>query len=429
MSTVLHTLLQIAEEQRLTADDFARALNFAKVRAVKAAGQHADGGGLVLHVSESGGKSWRYRFRLDEAQQTLTIGTFPAVGLDEARTAHRAARWLVAHNIHPRKHAEAEIERAQAVAQARIENTFRAIAEDWMVATASNLAPRTVGHRKAMLENHVFPALGDRPIGEIVRKDLRDLLAKLDQVSPVTAKHCRGYIGQIFEYAEYAELVEANPTPRAGVLVNATKRSVKPRKALPLNRLGEFLQTLEDAPKTDPMTKTALKLLVWTWARTSEVTAARWSEFDLDAGVWVIPADRMKAKEPHTVRLSHQAVKLLRELRERSKGDVLFPNRRKPGKTMSRTTLYQWRTRWGFADVMDVHGFRAVASTWANESGKYRPDVVEVALAHKEEDRVRAAYNRAEFIRELRGLWQDWSDVCDEKLKMAREQKVVKLEP
>lgn len=428
MSTVLHTLLQLAEEQRLTSDDFARALSFAKVRALKSAGQHGDGGGLVLHVSEAGGKSWRYRFRLDGAQQTLTIGTFPAVGLEEARTVHRAARWLVARGIHPLKHAEAEIERQQAAAQASTKSGFQAIAEEWMAATASNLAPRTVGHRKAMLENHVFPTLGDRPIGEIMRKELRDLLTKLDQVSPVTAKHCRGYIGQIFEYAEDAELVEANPTPRAGVLVNATKRSVKPRKALPLNRLGEFLQTLEDAPKTDPMTKAALKLLVWTWARTSEVTAARWSEFDLDAGLWVIPADRMKAKEPHTVRLSHQAGKLLRELRERSKGEVLFPNRRKPGKTMSRTTLYQWRTRWGFADVMDVHGFRAVASTWANESGKYRPDVVEVALAHKEEDRVRAAYNRAEFIRELRGLWQDWSDVCDEKLKIAREQKMVKLE-
>lgn len=143
----------------------------------------------------------------------MAIGTFPAVGLDEARTAHRAARWLVTRNIHPRKHAEAEIERAQTAAQARAENTFRAIAEDWMAATESNLAPRTVGHRKAMLESHVFPALCNRPIGEIVRKDLRDLLTKLDQVSPVTAKHCRGYIGQIFEYAEDAELVEANPTP------------------------------------------------------------------------------------------------------------------------------------------------------------------------------------------------------------------------
>ncbi|MCK0510915.1 tyrosine-type recombinase/integrase [Aromatoleum buckelii] len=427
MSTVLHRLLKIAEEQRLTSDDFARTLSFVKVRALKAAGQHADGGGLVLHVSASGSKSWRHRFRLDGRPQTLTIGSFPAVGLEEARNAHRAARWLVARGLHPLKHVEGEIEREQAEKQARTENTFGAIAENWMTATASNLSPRTVKHREAMLAKHVFPILGERPIKEIVRKDLHTLLTKLDQVSPVTAKHCRGYIGQIFEYAEDAELVEANPTPRAGVLVKAMGRSVKPRKALPLNRLGEFLRTLEDAPETDPLTKTALKLLVLTWSRTSEVTGARWEEFDLDAGTWVIPADRMKGKEPHTVRLSQQAVRLLRELRERSKGEVLFPNRRKPGETMSRTTLYQWRTRWGFADIMDVHGLRAVASTWANEAGKYRPDVIEVALAHKEGDRVRAAYNRAQFVDEVRRLWQDWADVCDEKLKIARAQNVVEL--
>lgn len=427
MSTVLHTLLKIAEEQRLVSDDFARALSFAKVRALKAAGQHADGGGLVLHVSAAGSKSWRYRFRLDGAPQTLTIGSFPAVGLEEARTIHRAARWLVARGMHPLKHAEGEIERAHAEAQARTENTFRAVAEDWMSATEANLALRTIKHRKAMLEKHVFPTLADRPIKEIVRKELRDLLTELDKVAPVTARHCLGYISRVFEYAEDAELVQANPTPRTGVLVNAMKRSVKPRKALPLNRLGEFLRTLEDARETDPATKAAMKLLVLTWCRTTEVTAARWAEFDLDAGIWTIPAERMKAGEPHTVRLSRQAVELLTELRERSKGEVLFPNRRKPGKTMSRTTLFQWRTRWGFADVMDVHGLRAVASTWANESGKYRPDVIEVALAHKEGDRVRAAYNRAEFAAEVRRLWQDWADVCDEKLKITRAQNVLEL--
>lgn len=427
MSTVLHTLLSIAEGQRLTSDDFARALSFAKVRALKVAGQYADGGGLVLHLSASGSKSWRYRYRLNGSPQTLTIGSFPVVGLEEARTAHRAARWLVARGLHPLKHAEAEIERQQAETRARTENSFRAIAEEWMAATESNLAARTVKHRKAMLENHVFPALGDRPIKEIVRKELRDLLVKLDQTSPITAKHCRGYIGQIFEYAEDAEIVEANPTPRAGVLVKAMGRSVKPRKALPLNRLGDFLRTLEDAPETDPLTKAALKLLVLTWCRTSEVTAARWSEIDLDAGIWIIPAERMKANEPHTVRLSRQAVKLLRELRERSKGEVLFPNRRKPSEPMHRMTLTNWRKRWGFAAEMDVHGLRALASTWANESGKYRPDVIEVALAHREGDRVRAAYNRAEFIDEVRRLWQDWADVCDEKLKVARAQNVVEL--
>ena len=418
MATILDSLSRIASEQRLGSDDFARALSFAKVRALKTPGQHADGGGLVLHVSASVGKSWRYRYRLDGAQQTLTLGQFPAVGLEDARIAHRAARWLVGRGIHPLAHIEAEARRERAEEESKTQNSFRAVASKWMTATESNLAERTVKHRAAMLEKHVFPKLGARPVSEITRKELRDLLTPLDQVSPVTARHCRGYIRQIFEYAEDHELVDSNPTPRAGVLVKAAGRTAVPRKALPLSRIGEFLKTLEDAPETDPRTKAALKLLVLTWCRTSEVTGARWEEMDLDAGLWVIPAERMKANEPHTVRLSRQAVALLRGQGPKSSGPV-FPNRRKPSEPMHRMTLSNWRKRWGFADVMEVHGLRATASTWANEAG-HRPDVIEVALAHRESDRVRAAYNRADFADHARRLWQEWADLCDQKVKIAR---------
>lgn len=428
--TPLAVLLNMAEESRLTSDDFTRALSAAKVRSVKPGASPvklADGGGLTLYIPPSGAKVWRYRFRLAGKEQTLTIGAFPDVSLEHARIAHRAARWLVARGLPPLQHVEGAIDRAERESRARTENTFRHVADRWMRATEQNLASTTVKHRAAMLEKHVLTTLGDRPIGEIVRKELHELLTELDKTSPVTAKHCRGYIKQIFEFAEDAEIVQSNPTPRLGVLVNAAGRREVPRKALPLARLGEFLRTLEDAPETDPLTKAALKLLVLTWCRTSEVVGARWVEFDLDGAVWVIPAERMKAKEPHRVFLSRQAIELLRELRKVSTGEVLFPNRRRPSQSMSRMTLTNWRKRWGFADEMDMHGFRATASTWANESGKYRPDVIEVALAHREGDRVRAAYNRAHFAEELRQLWQGWSDVCDEKVRIARAQNVLPL--
>ena len=158
-----------------------------------------------------------------------------------------------------------------------------------------------------------------------------------------------------------------------------------------------------------------------------EVTGARWEEFDMEAGTWVIPAERMKGREEHRVFLSRQAVTLLRELGPKTIGPV-FPNRRHPAQSMHRMTLTNWRKRWGFADVMEVHGLRAMASTWANEAGKYRPDVIEVALAHKEGDRVRAAYNRAQFGEELRALWQEWADLCDEKVALTRSVNVVILD-
>jgi len=424
--TPLAILLDLSEESRLTSDDFTRTLSAAKVRATKpgaAPTKFADGGGLTLHIPPSGAKVWRYRYRyryrLGGKEQILMVGAYSDVSLEHARIAHRAARWLVARGIHPLSYAEQEAKRRAAEAQAFDEHTFRAIAEKWQQATAANLAPRTVEHRRAMIDKHVIPTIGAKSISAITRKELHSMLTELDQLAPVTARHCRGYIQQIFEYAEDAELVDANPTPRARALVNATKRSEVPRKALPLNRLGEFLKTLDDAPETDPTTKAALRLLVLTWCRTSEVTGARWEEFDLQAGTWVIPAERMKGREAHRVFLSRQAVTLLRELGSKADGTV-FPNRRHPSQPMHRMTLTNWRKRWGFADVMEVHGLRAKASTWATESGKYRPDVIEVALAHKEADRVRAAYNRARFGDELRVLWQDWADLCDEKVAAAR---------
>jgi integrase len=415
----LKILLDLADQNRLTSDDFTRRLSAVKVRKAEPTvtpQKLPDGGGLTLYIPPTGAKVWRYRYRLGGKEQTLTIGAFPEVTLENARNAHRAARWLVARGLHPSDYAKDEAKRRSERDRAADEHLFRAVAERWMNATASSLAPRTVKHRRAMLEKHVLKPLGDKAVSEISRNELRILLVELDEKAAVTAHHCRGYIRQIFEYAEDLELVDANPTPRARVLVNASKRSAVPRKSLPVARLGEFLKTIDDAPATSLETKAALRLLLMTWSRTSEVTGARWEEFDLSAGEWRIPPARMKGKEEHRVFLSAQAVELLRGLGPKVEGPV-FPNRRKPSESMNRMTLTNWRKRWGFAGVMEVHGLRAMASTWANEKGSYRPDVIEVALAHKEADRVRAAYNRAEFVGELKKLWQDWADFCDGKLK------------
>lgn len=427
MTTPISILLKLADNNGLTVDAFARALNAAKVKNSKPHGKPekiADGGGLALYIPPTGAKTWRYRFRLAGKEQTLTLGGYPEISLEFARKAHRAARWLVERGESPLSYVHKEIESHLAEKQAAELGTFGAVVEKWLDATKSTLAARTLSHRKAMINKYVLSELKDKQICGITRKALSALLGKIDQTTPETAKHCRIYIKQIFDYALDHELVQGNPIPPAKVLVNNSSRKPRPRKALPLNLLGKFLTTLADAPDSDPRTKAAMKLVILTWTRTSEVTAAQWSEFDLDNAIWLIPAERMKANETHTVFLSRQAVATLKELKNLTSGKYLFPNKRDPQRPMGRTTLTEWRKRWGFADKMEVHGFRAVASTWANESGKYRSDVIEVALAHKEQDRVRAAYNRAQFINELRDLWQDWANVCDEKEKVSRAERV-----
>ena len=429
--TPISILLKLADENALTSDAFARALSAVKVRGAKAgatAAKIADGGGLALYVPPSGAKTWRYRFRLDGKEQTLTLGGYPEVSLEHARQAHRAARWLVERGQSPLRFITEAIEQAKAQEAADELSTFGAVGRQWVDRTDGALAPSTRKHRRAMLDKHVYPKLADKKIADIRRRELVEVLGEIDRAAPETAKYCRGYIKQIFEHALALELVLGNPTPDGKALVNYSSRKATPRKALPLSKLGEFLNALDCAADTDPLTKAAMQLLVLTWTRTQEVTGARWVEFDLDARVWVIPADRMKADEPHTVYLSKQAVAVLGDLKKLSHGEYLFPNKRDRDRPMGRTTLYQWRSRQGFGDVMDIHGFRAVSSTWANESGKYRPDVIEAALAHKEQDRIRAAYNRAKFIDELRGLWQEWADLCDTKVAAAKAANVVNVE-
>ncbi|GAB2881520.1 hypothetical protein GCM10027046_07270 [Uliginosibacterium flavum] len=274
-----------------------------------------------------------------------------------------------------------------------------------------------------MLDAHVIPTLGDLPIAEITRKELRELLLGLDKTVPVTAKHCRQYIKQIFDWALDAELIQGNPTPKATSLPNQSTRKVVPRKALPLSQLGAFLLQIDEAPASDPLTKAALWLLILTWSRTAEVVGARWEEFDLEQGVWEVPAERMKSGEKHSVYLSRQVVERLQFLQQISHGQYLFPNRRKPKDHMSRMTLSAWRKRWGFDGVMEIHGLRAVASTWANEAGPFRPDVIEAALAHKEGDRVRAAYNRADFAKERKRMLQAWADECSKLLAEVKAKK------
>ena len=419
----------VADKLQSAADGLSRALSDAKVRNARAKDQAetlSDGGGLSLYIPPTGAKVWRYRYRIAGKPGILTVGAYPQISLEDARKAHRGARWLVERGEQPIHYIEREAARIEAEQAAKEFSTFAAVVATWLDATDCGRASSTVKHRRAMVHKHVLPTLGGKPIAGIRRKELAELLGALDQTTPETAKHCRIYIKQVFDWAIEHELVTGNPTPLAKVLVNQSSRTATPRKALSIRRVGEFLRTLKDAPDSDPLTKAAMKLLILTWCRTAEVVGAKWQELDRDRAVWRVPAERMKADEVHTVYLSAQAVELLRELHNLTgAGQYVFPNRRRPDGHMCRMTLTSWRKRWGFGDEMEVHGIRATCSTWANESGNYRPDVIEAALAHKENDRVRAAYNRAKFIDELRLLWQDWADLCDEKEAAARGANVV----
>ncbi|MBK9219623.1 MAG: integrase arm-type DNA-binding domain-containing protein [Uliginosibacterium sp.] len=185
MST-LSVLLQLAAREGLHDDTFARALSAARVKTAKAGPtpqKLADGGGLILHVAPSGSKTWQYRFRLDGREQTLTVGQFPSVALEEARRAHRAARWLVERGTHPGHFARDEIARQEGEARRAQLNTFRAVSGQWLAAAASGVRPSTQ-NRAAMLENHVLPRLGPMALASITRKDVVGLIEHVAAAAP-----------------------------------------------------------------------------------------------------------------------------------------------------------------------------------------------------------------------------------------------------
>lgn len=390
-------------------DAIPRALSDAKVRNAKPTEKPfklADGGGLFLLVQPNGAKLWRYKFRVGGKEGLLAVGVYPDMGLKEAREAHQEARKQVAQGINPVRSKQAERDR-----QAREANpdTFGQAIEQWMRITGKNLAPLTIRQRTREIAKNLNPVLGRRPVASITRADIRELLQAIEARAPEVSRNCRTYLAGVFEYAMDAGMVDASPVPSSRVLA---KRSPKSHAVMHPDRLPQFLRDVEQCGAMHE-TKIAIQLAILTAVRKNEATGAHWSEFDLDAGEWTIPAERMKARRDHWVPLSHQAVELLKRLQAISRGEFLFPHRDKRNTPMAERTLNMLLLRLGYAGET-VHGFRSMFSTHFNQA-QANPDVIERCLAHAPADKVRAAYNRHDYKEERRELMQRWADHLDAK--------------
>lgn len=229
-----------------------------------------------------------------------------------------------------------------------------------------------------------------------------------------TARRLRATIGQVFRYAVATGRAEADPT---GALKGAlTAPTVRHRAAIiEPKAFGGLLRAMRGYTGA-PETRAALELLALTFVRPGELRAAEWAEFDLDASIWSIPGEKMKMKRPHRVPLASSTVAILRELQTISgQGKYLFPCVRSISRCISENTINAALRRMGFTkDEMTGHGFRAVASTLLNESGKWNADAIEAQLAHVENDAVRRAYHRADYWSERVSMMNFWADYLDE---------------
>lgn len=372
----------------------------------------SDGGGMYLLITPDGGRYWRMDYRFAGKRRTLALGVYPTVTLATARERREEARRLLANAMDPGVAKKA----AQRAARIASENSFEAIAREWISRQRKRLAQRYCALLLARLEADIFPHIGSRPIAEIGAPELLEVLKRVEKRGVVeTAQRLRQTCGQVFRYAITTGRGKNDPTVALRGALGSSKKS-RGHRAIPLGDLPEFLRALQ-AYDGDTRTHLALRLMVLTFVRTTELRAARWSEFeniDQSNALWRIPAERMKMKREHVVPLAPQAVAVLRELRALpgfEASPYVFPSPAREGYMSNNTMLYAMY-RMGYHGRATVHGFRAMASTALNEMG-FRPDVIERQLAHEEQNAIRAAYNRAEYLAERRSMMNHWANYLD----------------
>lgn len=364
--------------------------------------------GLLLIVRPTGGKLWRLKYRFAGKEQQFTIGTYPEVGLKEARERRDAARALLAQGKNP----SAEKKREKVAAAISAGNTFKLVAEEYIAKRQrEGAAAATVA--KAQWHLARLEKLHNRPIAEIEAFEVLDVLRKLETRGNLeAARQIRAFASRVFRYGVATTRCKTDP---AALLVGALiAPRVKNHAALTdPQEVGELLRAI-DGYEGQPSTHYALSLAPHVFVRPGELRQAEWSEFDLESAIWAIPASRTKMRKEHAVPLSRQAVAILRKAaRISGAGNLAFPGLR-GNRPISNNTMNAALRRLGYGhDDMTAHGFRAMASTLLNQSGKWRPDVVERALAHGERDKIRAAYNRAQYWDERVEMAQWWSDYLD----------------
>jgi integrase len=389
-------------------------LTDAKVRTVKADSKPiklADGGGLYLDVRPSGTKLWRYRYRIAGKENVFAIGKYPETSLADARAEHGKARVLVKQGVHPSHNRQVE----RLSSQTSNANTFEAVAREWVSKKSGSWTPYYQRQVTNFLAADVFPHIGKLPIRSVTAAHLLEVVRRVEARGAVSvALLVRQWSSAIFRYAIATLRADGDPSTALRGAIQRPK--VEHHKPLSREQIKEFMAAVDEYGGYRT-TVIALRLMLLTFVRTVELRKAEWAEIDLERAEWRLPAERMKMREPHIVPLSGQAVAMLKELHSYTGGrSMLFPNYRRPKGCMTSTTLNRALERMGFNGKESIgfsaHGFRATASTILNEMG-YRSDVIERQLAHAERDKVRASYNHAEYMKERRGMMQDWADYLD----------------
>jgi integrase len=369
--------------------------------------------GLFLLVTPTGSKIWRFKYRFQGKEKLISLGHYPAVSLKDAREKAADARKTLGGGNDPSAERKA--------AKLQLANTFELVAREWHEKQRAAWTAQYAAKILRYMEKNLFPYIGARPVGAIKPSELLPVMRGMEARGAVALAHVmRGVCSGIFRYAVITGRAERDSAAdiRGAITPHVTKN--RPAITDPVE-VGKLLVAIDKYHGTF-VVRNALRLMCLSFCRASEIQRAEWSEFDFEDALWRIPAVKMKMSRDHLVPLSPQAIAVLEEMRPfSSDGQYVFPGRKKGNPLLSINTFTDAIHYMGYSpQEMCAHGFRAMASTLLNERG-YPPDVIERQLAHVPSNRIRAAYNRAEYLPERRKMMDEWAIYLDSLRERARQ--------
>lgn len=390
-------------------------LNARQVENLTESGTYEDGDGLRLVVKATGRKSWILRYQLNGKRREMGLGSFPGVSLKDARMAAAEQRKLLAVGADPMAARDSERERQLEVKRQQDANRrpFEALAIEYIDAHGAGWSDQWRKGWRFKLERYAFPVIGKLPASVVETEHVLRVLQPIWAAKTRTADEVRAQIERVLDAAKAHGLRDGdNPARWRGHLENllskADKAKARKRKHMPALHWRDIPSLMVKLAQSQDRDALALRLLILTGARSHMVRFADWSEFNLKAGTWSLPAERMKMRKAFDIPLAPETVELLESLLRIEGSPHLFPGKgRKTGvmfKNAFRTLLHDL----GLAEIT-AHGFRSTFRDWANERTNYPREVCELALAHDERDQTEGAYSRSDFIEKRRKLMADWA--------------------
>jgi integrase len=383
------------------------------IRNAKGPCRLADGEGLFYEITPTGVKRWLYRFKIDGTNGMYIVGRYPALSLKDARNEHQEAKALVTQGIKP-AHTRRAIKQENISKEEKKKDdrtkSFEYVALEWIEQQRGKWSYDHAAAVHGTLQNDVFGRIGNKAVDSITPPDILKILRKIENRGSLEiARKILQRMNAVFRYAIQTGRATYNPAAdMQGVL------KAKPVEHMPAvfdKDLSQLLKDITSNSKIHTTTKLALQLTALTASRPGEVRNAHWSEIDLEINEWHIPAERMKMRRAHIVPLSKQAVAVLNRAGKLwGYEGLVFPSVRHDSKSMSDNAMSKALRDMGYQGKATPHGFRSSFSSAAYEKSGFPSEVIEKCLAHEEKNKIKGAYNRAEYIEQRRQLMQWWGN-------------------